>query len=240
MGQVKVSKRGNYNWYTGKYRRRIWRLLFNMIPGVFVGFILVFAFEEIMGGEILQKGIDFPSELPALFYGTIESIRQSSIYQLLLVLCVCCSGTYGIIVVKTPSLGQQVKEAGQNFIELFIGMVKAIITLPFAILMGVLATVFFGPIGGILGLVGATPAAEKMLTTMKKYWGKVFKNVQLLPILIPFLVPFFLVYFFLMIIPELIVGTFSDKVVETLDNTVIAIGILSWIVGIVWCVGHLH
>ena len=98
MGQVKVSKRGNYNWYTGKYRRRIWRLLFNMIPGVFVGFILVFAFEEIMGGEILQKGIDFPGELPALFYGTIESIRQSSIYQLFLVFCVCCSGTYGMML----------------------------------------------------------------------------------------------------------------------------------------------
>lgn len=186
-----------------------------------------------MGGEILQKGIDFPSELPALFYGTIESIRQSSIYQLLLVFCVCCSGTYGIIVVKTPSLGQQVKEAGQNFIELFIGMIKSIIILPFAVFIGALATFVFGPIGGILGLMGAAPAAEGMLTTVKRYWGKVFKNVQVLPILIPFLVPFFLVYFFLMIIPELIVGTFSDKVVETLDNTVIAIGVLSWIAGIV-------
>ena len=153
----------------GKYRRRIWRLLFNMIPGVFVGFILVFAFEEIMGGDILQKGIDFPSELPALFYGTIESIRQSSIYQLLLVFCVCCSGTYGIIVVKTPSLGQQVKETSQNFIVLLIEMVKAMITLPFYILMGAAFTFFYGPIGGILGLVGAAPAAEKMLTAMKKY-----------------------------------------------------------------------
>lgn len=233
MGQVKESKRGNYNWYTGKYRRRFLRLLLSMAVGVVGVFIYVFVSEEIMEGEILQKGIDFPSELPALFYGTIESIRQSSIYQLLLVFFVCCSGTYGIIVVKTPSLGQQVKEAGQNGIELFVGMVKAIITLPFAILMGVLATVICGPIGGIMGLVGAAPAAGKMLTTAKRYWGKVFKNVQVLPILMPFLVPFFLVYFFLMIIPELIVGTFSDKIVETLDNTVIAIGVLSWIVGII-------
>ena len=123
-------------------------------------------------------------------------------------------------------MGQQVKEAGKNGIELFIGMLKTGIYAFFALLFGV----FLGPISMLMALV---PGIKEISTSMMRFWAKAFKNVQVLPILIPFLVPFFLVYFFLMIIPELIVGTFSDEVVEILDNMVIAIGVFSWIAGIV-------
>lgn len=41
-------------------------------------------------------------------------------------------------------------------------------------------------------------------------------------------VPFFLVYFVIMIIPELIVGRFSDETVRKLDKMVYWLSMLAW------------
>ena len=239
MGQVKESKRGRYYWYIGKYRRRFLRLLFNMAGGVVAGFILVFGFKEIIFGDIIHQGIDFPSGLPALFYGIIDTIRQKVIYQVLFVCCVCNGGIYGLVSIKVPKASEQIKAVGQNVKETVTEMAEGVKELPGSMVKGVASSAVLGPAGTMLGVAGTLPAVGKIATAHMKFIGRGFKNSYVrMPYWLVLCVPFFLVYFLFMIIPELIVGTFSDEVVETLDKTVIVISILCWIVGIVWCVGH--
>ena len=239
MGQVKESKRGRYYWFTGKYRRRFFRLLYNMALGALAGFILVFTFEEIIFGDIIHQGIDFPSKLPALFYGIIDSIRQNVIYQVLFVYGVCSGGIYGLVSIKAPKVTEQLKAVGQNVKETVTEMAEGVKELPGSMVRGVASSALFGPAGAMAGVAGTLPAVGKIATAHMKFLGRGFKNAYVrLPYWLILCAPFFLVYFFIMIIPELIVGTFSDEVVETLDKTVIVISILGWIVGIVWCVWH--
>lgn len=229
MGQVKESKRGRYYWITGKYRGRLARLLLHMAEGVLCGVLFVFACEKVIFRESSQ-----PWPLDILK----EFLRQIYIY--FIAFSACEAGIKGLVSLKIPKATEQIKALGKTVVDVAPEMAEGVKELGISMGGAAIDAAVLGPTGGaMLGVAGTLPAVAKIGKTYAKFIGKVFNTGRIrVPYWLVLCVPFFLVYFLLMIIPELIVGTFSDEVVETLDKTVIVISILCWIVGIVWCVGH--